>query len=82
MGREAPMPFEERQRCYTNYLEEALKLAKKLEKQEPAVEHVLEDKLAELQFFALPECCVNPDGKKTGSGLMGKFKSIFSKNQI
>ncbi|MFC1775741.1 aminotransferase class V-fold PLP-dependent enzyme [Pseudomonadota bacterium] len=81
MGGESPMPFIERQKCYTNYLEEAFKMARKLAKREPAVEHVLEDKLAELQFFALPESCVNADGKNTGNGLVGKIKSIFGRNQ-
>jgi len=78
MGEVTPMPYEERNRCYTSYLEEALKLAKKLQKQNPSVEHALEGALGELQFFALPECSINPDDKKAGSGLMGKLKSIFS----
>ncbi len=78
MGEVTPMPYEERNKCYTSYLEEALKLAKKLQKQDPSVEHALEGALGELQFFALPECSINPDDKKAGSGLMGKLKSIFS----
>jgi len=78
MGEVAPMPYEERNKCYTSYLEEALKLAKKLQKQDPSVEHALEGALGELQFFALPECSINPDDKKAESGLMGKLKSIFS----
>jgi selenocysteine lyase/cysteine desulfurase len=78
MGEVTPMPYEERNKCYTSYLEEALKLAKKLQKQDPSVEHALEGALGELQFFALPECSINPDDKKAGSGLMAKLKSIFS----
>ena len=75
VDRDPPMPFDERQKRYTNYLEEALKLARKLQKQDPSVEHELEGKLSELQFFALPECCMQPDGKT--DGLMGKLKAIF-----
>ena len=78
MGEVTPMPYEERNKCYTSYLEEALKLAKKLQKQDPSVEHALEGALGELQFFALPECCINPDDKKAGGGLMGKLKAVFS----
>ena len=78
MGEVTPMPFEERDKCYSSYLGEALKLAKKLQKQDPSVEHALEGALGELQFFALPECCINPGDKKTGGRLMGKLKAIFS----
>jgi selenocysteine lyase/cysteine desulfurase len=78
MGEVTPMPYEERNKCYTSYLKDALKLAKKLQKQDPSVEHALEGALGELQFFALPECSINPDDKKAGSGLMAKLKSIFS----
>jgi len=78
MGEVTPMPYEERNKCYTSYLEEALKLARKLQKQDPSVEHALEGTLGELQFFALPECSINPDDKKAGGGLIGKLKSIFS----
>jgi selenocysteine lyase/cysteine desulfurase len=79
MGEQTPMPYEERQQCYTSYLDEALKLAKKLQKQSPSVDHELEGKLGELQFFALPECSLQADGSKTRSGLMGKIKAIFRK---
>jgi selenocysteine lyase/cysteine desulfurase len=79
MGEQTPMPYEERQQCYTSYLDEALKLAKKLQKQSPSVDHELEGKLGELQFFALPECSLQADGSKTRSGLMGKIKAIFNK---
>ena len=75
VDRNPPMPFEERQKRYTSYLEEALKLARSLQKQDPSVEHELEGKLSELQFFALPECCMQSDAKK--DGLMGKLKAIF-----
>jgi selenocysteine lyase/cysteine desulfurase len=78
-GREPPMPFEERQKCYSSYLEDAFKLARKLEKRKPATDYKLEAKLAELQFFSLPECCINPATAKTDKGLMGKFKSMLSK---
>jgi selenocysteine lyase/cysteine desulfurase len=78
VDRNPPMPFEERQKRYTSYLEEAVKLARKLQKHDPSVEHELEGKLSELQFFALPECCMQPDSKK--DGLMGKLKAIFKHN--
>jgi len=58
MGEQMPMPYEERKMRYTGYLEEALRLAQKLQKQDPSVEHALEGTLGELQFFALPECSI------------------------
>lgn len=76
-AREATMPFAERQRCYTSYLEEALEWAHKLEHEPPTVKCVLEGALGELQFFALPECCINPEQMKSDKNLLGKFKSIF-----
>jgi selenocysteine lyase/cysteine desulfurase len=78
MGRESPMPYEDRQKCYESYLEEASKLAGKLQKRKPSGAHELDGKLAELQFFALPECCINEDGKQSRKGLMGKLRGIFS----
>ena len=78
MGEETPMPFEERQKRYTSYLEQALQLARKLQKKAPQVEHTLEGKPGELQFFALPECCMGSENKKNRKGLMGKLKSIFN----
>jgi len=78
MGEQMPMPYEERQSRYSGYLEEALRMARKLQKQEPSVKHALEGTLGELQFFALPECSINPDSKSGKKGLMGKLKSIFS----
>ena len=64
MCEETPMPFEERQKCYKSYLEEAKKLAEKLQKQDQPTKQTLEGTLGELQFFALPECCIQPEGKK------------------
>ena len=75
---EAPMSFENRETCYKNYLEEALNLARKLQKQKPSVQHVLAGKLGELQFFVLPDCCFNQESNKTEKGLMGKLKGIFN----
>ena len=77
MGEQVPMPTAERNKRYTSYLKAASKLARKLQKQNPSVEHALSGKLGELQFFALPECSINPDAEKTQKGLMGKLKSIF-----
>jgi len=78
-GEQTPMPYAERQKRYTSYLAEASKLAKKLQKQDPSVEYTLEGKLSELQFFALPECSMNAGDNKTGKGVFGKLKSIFTK---
>lgn len=74
---ETPMPFEERQKRYSSYLDEALALARKLQKRGKSEAHKLEGTLSELQFFALPECCMNPETKKAPKGLIGKIKSIF-----
>lgn len=76
---EEPMPFEERQKRYAAYLEEAASIARKLQKQTPPVDKTLEGSLGELQFFNLPECCIDGDGKKQGKGVLGKLKSIFGK---
>ena len=65
VSRQPAMPFDERQKHYANYLEEAFALARELQKQEPQVAHKLEGKLADLQFFALPQCCINPEGRLT-----------------
>jgi selenocysteine lyase/cysteine desulfurase len=78
MERAAPMSVKERQEHYQNYLQEALDLAKKLQKQEPSKEHVLEGRLGELQFFALPDCCIDQHGKKPRNRLMGKLRGMFS----
>ena len=74
---ETPMPFKDRQEHYANYLDEAMKWARKLQKQGKSEAHQLEGKLGELQFFALPDCCINPDAKKAHKGLIGRIKSIF-----
>ena len=78
MGEETPMPFEERQRLYASYLEQALQLAHKLQKKAPVVEHRLAGKPGELQFFALPECCMGAENRKNRKGLVGKLKAIFN----
>jgi len=78
MGEEMPMPHEERQNRYASYLEEALRLAKKLQKQNPSVEHELGGTLGELQFFALPECCITPGSQKGRKGFIGKLKALFT----
>jgi len=72
------MSVEARQKCYESYLEEAFKLARKLQKQNPSTDHVLDGTLGELQFFALPECCINSNTSKRKKGLLGKLKSILS----
>ena len=78
MGAEPPMPLEERRQRYTQYLDEALHLARKFEKRKMSADHVLQGKAGELQFFTLPECCVDTHNDKVSSGLAGKLRSIFS----
>jgi len=65
VSRQPAMPYDERQKHYANYLKEAFELASELQKQEPQVAHQLEGRLADLQFFALPQCCINPEEKLT-----------------
>ncbi len=74
---ETPMPYEERQARYSAYLREALELANELQKQNPSAQHLLEGTLGELQFFSLPECCVNQESRTKHRELMGKIKSMF-----
>ena len=78
-GEETPMPFEERQKRYSIYLEEAKSLAGKLQKQTPPDEQILEGALGEVQFFNLPECCIDPNDRKSGKGVMGRLKAMFTK---
>ena len=78
MGEEIPMPWEERERRYNSYLEFADKLAKKLEKKTAPEDYVLAGELAELQFFALPECCMEAGDGSGQKGVVGKLKSIFN----
>lgn len=78
MGGETPMPLEERRKCYESYLRDALEMAQKLQKKNLTAEHVLEGKAGELQFFALPDCCMEPDNKSKPKGLADKLKAIFS----
>jgi selenocysteine lyase/cysteine desulfurase len=78
MAEETPMPFEEREKCYRSYLEEAESLARKLKKLDSGLDHELHGNLGKLQFFALPECCMNPDSNPARKSLVGKLKAIFS----
>ncbi len=78
MGEETPMPLEERRKCYESYLREAREMAQKLQKKNLTAEHVLEGKAGELQFFALPDCCMDSDNKTRRKRLVGKLKAIFS----
>ena len=74
---ETPMPFDERRARYESYLDDALKWARKLQKQDPSAPHQLEGTLGELQFFSLPESCMKADTSKRQKGLVGKIKAIF-----
>ncbi|NOR19582.1 MAG: aminotransferase class V-fold PLP-dependent enzyme, partial [Xanthomonadales bacterium] len=80
MAEEKPMSFNERQQRYSDYLNEAFGVAEDLQKQAPTIEYMFEGSLKELQFFALPECCMIPETKKGSQGFIGKLKSVFSLN--
>ena len=75
---ETPMPVEERRGRYSGYLIEALDWARKLQKQKPSAPHHLEGTLGELQFFCLPECCMNPDNQKERPRPADKIKANFN----
>ena len=75
---ETPMSFDERRNRYTAYLDEALQLARKLEKREPAGSHRLEGKLGELQFFSLPNCCIDAKKAHKQMGFLNKIRSVFN----
>jgi hypothetical protein len=77
MSEEKPMQYAEREQRYSSYLTEAGRLADELRQQTSTVEYELEGKLAELQFFALPECCM---GSNAQQGVFGKLKSVFKRN--
>jgi len=68
---------DERRTRYTSYLDEALQLARKFEKQGSSTPHQLEGTLGELQFFSLPECCLNAEAENKHKGLMDKIKAVF-----
>jgi len=76
---ETPMPYAERQARYSAYLEEARDLAAGLRQQGPSDLHMLEGTLGELQFFTLPECCVNRETRSKHQALMGKIKTLFGR---
>jgi len=76
---ETPMPYAERQTRYSAYLAEAGDLAEELQQQDPSEQHLLEGTLGELQFFTLPECCVNQETRARHRALMGKIKTLFDK---
>ncbi len=77
MVEETPMSVEQRQQSYDSYLKEANQMAEDLQQQELELDYVLDGKLGELQFFALPECCVKPVQAKSKPGWMNKLKSVF-----
>lgn len=58
MTEEQPMSVAERKERYTGYLKDAQQLAEDLQQQDPTVAHEFGGTLGELQFFALPECCM------------------------
>jgi len=62
VAKDMPMPLEERKQRYSSYLKYAEDMAERLGKQTSAKNYELTEDLADLQFFALPECCM-PAGK-------------------
>ena len=78
MGEESPMPLEVRRACYQRYLKEAVDMAAELGQQDLHGDHDLDGTLGKLQFFTLPQCCVNPDERSVKKGVMGRLKAIFS----
>jgi selenocysteine lyase/cysteine desulfurase len=61
MGEETPMSLEDREVCYQRYLKEAHDIARTLEQYSSSIAHELQGTLGKLQFFALPECCMDND---------------------
>jgi len=76
---ETPMPYDERKARYSAYLQEAQDLADELQRHSPAEQHLLEGTLGELQFFTLPECCVNQETRAKHHELMGKIRTLFGR---
>jgi selenocysteine lyase/cysteine desulfurase len=64
MGEETPMSMEVRRACYQRYLKEAHDIARTLEQHGSSIAHELRGTLGKLQFFALPECCMNTEDQK------------------
>ena len=79
MTEEQPMSFDERQQRYSDYLKEAMLHATDLQDQTPTLDYELESSLKELQFFALPTCCMPPATAKDKQGLFGKLKTVFGR---
>jgi selenocysteine lyase/cysteine desulfurase len=77
MAEEPPMSATERSKCYMSYLTEAKQLAAELQTQAPVAEYELEGRLRELQFFALPECCMQTVVKPAKKGLLHKIKAAI-----
>ena len=78
MEEEIQMSVAERVEHYTNYLREAKKLAAELKSEGPVAEHELEGRLKDLQFFALPESCMQTVVKPARKGLLKKIKKATS----
>ena len=77
MAEEPPMSAAERARRYESYLEEARQLAAGMQSAAPVSEYELEGSLRDLQFFALPECCMETQAKPAKKGLLNKLKSVI-----
>lgn len=78
MAEEPPMTGSERAMRYKHYLDEALQLALQLQSESPVADYELEGRLKDLQFFALPECCMQTVIKPAEEGLMQEIKSTIN----
>lgn len=78
MAEEPPMSATERAQRYASYLAEAGQLAAELQSQAPVAEYELEGRLRDLQFFALPECCMQTVVKPAKKGLLDKIKAVIN----
>lgn len=77
MVEEPPMSAAERKQHYASYLTEAAQLASELSSQAPVAEYELGGRLRSLQFFALPECCMQSETKPVKKGLLDKIKAVI-----
>lgn len=78
MQEEIPMPIAERARRYASHLDEAKQLAAQLQSEGPVAEHELQGRLKDLQFFALPDKCMQTMVNPAGKGLLKKIKEAIN----
>lgn len=78
MDGKPPMAVTERAKHYASYLDEAKMLAIELQSRAPMAEYELEGRLRDLQFFVLPECCMQTQVKPAKKGLLDKIKAVIN----